>query len=324
MRSEGDKLLEAVAEVIEVGERARIPVIVSHLKASGKHNFGKVNGALRMIAEARARGVDVLADTQPYGELDRPYAAEHMMLRSCIPPWVICEAGSSASLRKRLKDVEFRKRLRHDIEERISPDWRSRVMDCILKAVQWENLVLGNTTLKKYKKFVGKSIAEIAKTLRKDPYDAYFDLLAEETVPSGALYFMLDPDDVRTVIKNPLTIMEVDATPRSRHPRMFGCFPRYLAQYVFEERLLSLEDAIRKITSYPASVIGLAKRGLIKEGYYADLVMFDAVHIEDRTSFDNVDRFPKGIKHVFVNGVSVIRNGVHLGTRPGAVLRRGQ
>lgn len=322
MRSEGDKLLEAVAEVIEIGERAGVPVQISHLKASGKQNFGKVNGALRMIAQARERGVDILVDTQPYGASGREYAAEMMWMRSCLPPWTIAEAGSYEKLQERLRDPAFRQSLERDIEEKLSPQWNSRIVDCMLKAVGWEGLVLGHTVTDKYEKFIGKSMAQIAKELGKRPYDAYFQLLSEESIPSSAFYFMLDPDDVRTVVTSPFTIPMVDVGHRFLHPRKWGCFPHYLVQYVKDEKRLSLEEAIRKITSFPAARIGLPDRGLIKLGFWADLVVLDWESLEDRTSFDAVSEHPRGIEHVFVNGSFVIRNGKHTGARPGMVVRR--
>lgn len=321
MRSEGDKLLEAVAEVLEIGEQARIPVQVSHLKASGKRNFGKVNGALCMIAEARQRGVDALVDTQPYGALDRKYAAENMWMRSCIPPWTVAAAGGFGNLQARLKDPEFRAAVRRDIEKRVSPDWHTRIVDCMLDVVGFENLVLGSTVTEKYKRLTGKSVAAIAKAFGEDPYDTYFDILCEETVASPALFFMLHPDDVRTVVTSPMTIPQTDAAPRHTHPRKYGCFPRYLTQYVRDEKLLSLEEAIRKITSFPAGRMGLADRGLVREGFWADLVVIDWENLEDRSNFDENELHPSGIEHVLVNGVAVIKNGKHTGARPGQVLR---
>lgn len=323
MRSEGDKVLEAVSEVIQIAERAGVAAQISHLKAAGQHNFGKVHSALRMIEAARARGVDVLTDTQPYGAVGRKYAAEMMWLRSCIPPWTIAKAGSYDAFREQLRNPAFRETVKRDIEERIASDWNSRVVDCMLKAVEWDGLVLGHTVTEQYRRFVGRSIAEIARELEKDPYDTYFDMLVEESIPSSAFYFMLDPEDVKTVVTSELTIPMVDVGYRFLHPRRWGCFPRFLTEYVRDERRLPLEDAIRRITSFPAGRIGLTGRGLLKQGYWADIVLFDWDRLEDRASFEGVGQYPAGIEHVFVNGVPVIRDGKHTGARPGMALRRG-
>lgn len=322
MRSEGDKVLEAVAEVIEIGERSGVAVQISHLKASGRQNFGKVNAALRMVRDARERGVDVLVDTQPYGAVGRRYAAEMMWMRSCIPPWMIAEAGSYEAFRGNLEDAAFREAVRGEIEERRSPAWNSRIVDCVLKDVGWDGLVLGHTVVEQYKQFVGKSIAEMSRELGNEPYEIYFQLLREESIPSGAFFFMLDPEDVRTVVSSPFTIPMVDVGYRFLHPRKWGCFPRYLTEYVRDTKLLSLEEAVRKITSFPAGRMGLEDRGLIKEGCWADIVVFDWNSLEDRASFDHFDQHPAGIEHVLVNGVPVIWNGKHTGARPGKVLRR--
>lgn len=322
MRSEGDKLLEAVAEVIEVGERAGVSAQISHLKAAGKANFGKVNAALRMVEKARERGIDILVDTQPYGALDRQYAAEMMWMRSCIPPWRVAEAGGFEVLREKLKDPAFRELLKQEIEERRSPNWNSFICDCMLKDVGFENLVLGQTEAKAYKRYFGKSIAQIARETKRDNYDTYFQLLIDEPIPSSALYFMLDPDDVRAVVTSPYTIPMVDVGYRFMHPRKWGCFPRYLTQYVREEKRLTLEEAIRKITSFPAGRLGLSDRGQIKEQFWADIVVFDWKTLNDCADFANFDRRPTGIPYVLVNGIAVIKDGEHTGARPGMALRK--
>jgi N-acyl-D-amino-acid deacylase len=322
MRSEGDKLLEAVAEVIEVGERASVPVQISHLKAAGRNNFGKVNDALHMVAAARQRGIDVLVDTQPYGQLDRKYAAENMWMRSCLPPWVIAEAGGFKQVQKRLADPGFREAIRLDIEEKRSVCWQNCIVDCMLEAVGWDGLVLGSSDSARFRQFVGLSVAEIADKRHIAPYEAYFDILQDETVASSALFFMMAPEDVRTVVMSQYSMPQVDAAPRHTHPRRYGCFPHYLAQYVKKSGDLSFEDAVRRITTLPASRMGLTDRGLVRVGAWADLCVLDLEALEDKADFTNINVPPSGIDHVLVNGVFVVRERRQTGARPGMVLRR--
>jgi N-acyl-D-aspartate/D-glutamate deacylase len=322
MRSEGDKLLEAVAEVIEVGERADVSVQISHLKAAGQRNFGKVHGALRMVASARDRGVDVLVDTQPYGSLDRKYAAENMWMRSSLPPWILADAGGFGEVQARLKDPKFRETIRLDIEQKRSPHWHNRIVDCMLEDVGWEGLVLGSSESPEFIPFVGLSVAEIARRRDMDPYETYFDILQEEKVASSGLYFMMDPDDVRSVVTSEYTMPQVDAAPRHTHPRRYGCFAHYLSNYVRRGGAFRLEEAVRRMTSFPAARMGLTDRGLIREGCWADLCVLDLDNLEDHTDFNNIKRPPTGIEHVLVNGVFVIKNGIHTGARPGKALRR--
>lgn len=321
MRSEGDMMLESVAEVIEIGDKAKVPVQISHLKAAGRQNFGKVHGALRMIAAARKRGIDVLADTQPYGALDKEFAAENMWMRSCIPPWFLAETGGFKNLQVRLSDPAFRESIRRDVEEKLSPFWHSRIVDCMFNDVGWDGLVLGTTDSKVFEKFVGRSIAEISEERGSDPYTTYFDILQEEPIASGALYFMMDPEDVRAVVTSEYTIPQVDAAPRHNHPRKHGCFAHYLQHYVRNGGELSLEGAVRKITSFPAARMGLTNRGLVKEGFWADLCIFDLNKLEDHTDFEHNTTSPTGFDYVFVNGVIVVKEGRHTGARPGTVLR---
>jgi N-acyl-D-amino-acid deacylase len=323
MRSEGDKVLEAVAEVIEIGEKAGVPVQISHLKAAGKRNFGKVNQALEMVQAARARGVDVLVDIQPYGPLDRTYAAENMWMRSCIPPWALAEAGGYHNFQQKLADPTFRARLRQDVEQKISPLWQSSIVDCMFENVGWEGLVLGTTSCDALKPFVGKSVAQIAQHWGKDPYDTYFDLLQmEDGVASGALYFMMDPPDVRTVVESPYAIPEIDPAPRHNHPRKYGGFVRYLVDYGAKGGAMTLEEAVRKITSFPASRLGLTDRGSIVAGQWADICVFDADALVDRANFVDTAVSPAGVVHVLVNGEFVVQDGKHTGATPGKVLRK--
>jgi len=323
MRSEGDKVLEAVAEVIEIGEKAGVPVQISHLKAAGKRNFGKVNRALEMVQAARSRGVDVLVDIQPYGPLDRTYAAENMWMRSCIPPWALAETGGYHNFQQKLADPTFRARLRHDVEQKISPLWQSSIVDCMFENVGWEGLVLGTTSCDALKPHVGESVAEIAQLWGKDPFDAYFDLLQMENgVASGALFFMMDPPDVRTVVESPYAIPEIDPAPRHNHPRKHGGFVRYLVDYGAKDGAMTLEEAVRKITAFPAARLGFTDRGSIVAGHWADICVLDADALADRANFVDTAVSPAGVVHVLVNGQFVVQNGEHTGAKPGKVLRK--
>jgi N-acyl-D-aspartate/D-glutamate deacylase len=321
MRSEGDMLLEAVAEVIEVGERAQVPVQISHLKAAGKRNFGKVQQALAQIAAARARGVDVLADTQPYGCLDRQYAAENMWMRSAIPPWFIAEAGGFKHFQERLADPAFRARIKQDVLEKKSANWRTHIVDCMLEDVGWDGLVLGSTDVPEFETYVGLSIQDIARQRNADPFDTYFDLLARERVAGSGVYFMMAPDDVRTVIKSEYAMPQVDAAPRHTHPRRYGAFAHYLQHYAKNASDLSLEEAVRKLTSMPAARMGLSDRGVARVGAWADLCVLNMDALEDRADFNRISVSPSGIDYVLVNGTTVVKDGRHTGARPGKVLR---
>jgi N-acyl-D-amino-acid deacylase len=322
MRSEGDKLLEAVAEVICIGEKAGVPVQISHLKAAGKHNFGKVHAALKLVEAARNRGVDVLVDTQPYGAVDRKYAAENMWIRSCIQPWIVAKWGGFANLRAHLGEPAVREEIKRDVEDRVSPHWRTRIVDCLFHVAGWDGLVLGSSESERFKSYVGWSIGDIAKHRGIDPYEAYFDIVQDEEIASNGLYFMMDPDDVRAVVVSPYTIPQVDAAPRHTHPRKHACFVHYLINYANNGTPLLLEEAVRKITSFPAMRMGLPDRGIVREGYWADLCVLDPNGLRDESDFRDNTRSPSGIDHVLVNGEFVVRHGRHTGSRPGKVLRR--
>jgi N-acyl-D-aspartate/D-glutamate deacylase len=316
IRGEGAELLQSINEAIEIGEKAGLPVEIFHLKAAYQPGWGKLMvEAGKRIEEARARGVDVAADMYLY-------TAGGTSLNAVIPSWAH-EGGSEAML-KRLADPAVRDRLKKEIHTG-SPGWWNIVAD----AGGWDHVVLTSTPNTEDQHFIGKNIAQIAKEWGKDPADAAFDLVARSNDRASAMYFMMDEHDIDTAVKFPWTSLGSDSsalTPargngtQLAHPRMYGNFPRLLAHYVREQHVLTLEDAIRKMTSWPADRLHLENRGAIREGMWADAVVFDLEHIRDAATYAEPTAPPEGIDYVLVNGEIVVDHGKHTGAKPGKVL----
>lgn len=316
VRGEGDNLLPAVKEAIRIGEEAGIRVEISHHKAVGEKNRGRVHETLALMEEARRRGVDVACDVYPY-------AASSTTLTACFPPWA--HRGGISALLERLRDPEMRERIRRSIVE--EGDWEN-----FLRQGKWANIRISWVKSGKNRDFVGKNLEEIARLRGVDPFTALCDLVLEEEGEVSMVVFEIDPDDVRYVVSHRLSCVGSDGVclaPRGvlgegkPHPRSYGTFPRVLARYVREDGLLTLEEAIRKMTSHPARRLGLWDRGLIAEGFAADVVILDPERVEDRATFDDPHRFPVGIEWVLVNGEVVVERGEHTGATPGTVLKRG-
>jgi N-acyl-D-amino-acid deacylase len=316
IRGEGDPLISSVREAITIGEEARIPVEISHHKAAGKKNWGKVNKTLAMIQEARDRGVDVTCDVYPY-------TAGATGLAAGIPSWA--HEGGADKLTERLKDPETRKRIRREIQKGIL-GWEN-----LIGTAGPENILI--TSCEKHRNYQGKIISELAKAKRKDPLEFIFDLLVEETARVGIVLFMIDEDDMRKVLSSEFTMIGSDASAQAPygvlgkakpHPRSYGTFVRVLGKYVRKEGLLTLPEAIRKMTSLPARKLSLWDRGLIRVGNWADLTVFDEDTIEDKATYTNPHQYPTGIKYVIVNGKIVIEGKRHTKALPGIVLRRGR
>jgi N-acyl-D-amino-acid deacylase len=317
IRGEGKELLEAVAEAITIGERAGLPVEIFHLKAAYEPGWGRLmREAGKLIDQARARNVDVAADLYLY-------TAGGTGLEATIPSWAF-EGGREALL-ERLADPETRARLKREIDTG-SPGW----WNIIEAAGGWDGVVMVNARNAENARFNGKTMTQIAKEWGKEPADAAFDLVAQGQGRVMAIYHMMSEQDIETALRFPWTSIGSDAGAARRageqdelglpHPRSYGNFPRLIARYVRERRVLTLEEAIRKMTSWPATRMRLAGRGLIKEGCWADVVVFDYDKIQDRSTYQQPLLFPEGIDYVLVNGQIVIDHGKHTGARPGHVL----
>ncbi len=317
IRGEGNELTDSIKEAIEIGERGGLPVEVFHLKAAYQPGWGRLmREAGQVIEQARDRGVDVAADLYVY-------TAGGTGLDSVIPSWA--HEGGHAELLKRLADPETRARLKKEIVTG-SPGW----WNIIEAAGSWDNVILANARNEGNARFNGKSIAQIAKDWGKEPADAAFDLVAQGDGRVTAIYHMMSEQDIETALRFPWTSLGSDSgaalNPGAMdgagltHPRSYGNFPRLIAHYVRERRVLTLEEAIRKMTSWPAMRMRLPNRGLIREGCWADVVVFDLARLQDRSTYAEPVLFPEGIEYVLVNGQVVIDHGKHTGARPGQVL----
>lgn len=326
LRFDGPKLVDGLNEAIAIGERAKLPVHVFHLKVTGQRNFGRMKEVIKLVEAARARGVRVTADQYPY-------VASSTGLTATIPPWAL--DGGADKLITRLKDPAMRARMRKDMED-VNPAWESRYQS----AGTWQNVQLaaiGRTrgaaiqNESPNRKYEGMRVAEAAKAAKKDPFDFVFDLLIEERGSVGCVYFIIDEADLTLAMKQPWVAVGSDGSSLATegplrvgvpHPRNFGTFPRVLGRYVREQKVISLEEAVRKMTSLPASILNLSDRGTIAVGKWADLVIFDPATVADKATFEDPFQYPVGIDTVLVNGNVVLDAGKHTGARPGKVLKR--
>ncbi len=318
IRGEGSELIESVNEAIEIGEKGGLPVEIYHLKAAYQPGWGTlIRRAGETIEAARSRGVDVAADMYVY-------TAGGTGLSAVIPTWA--SEGGNEKLLERLRDPAIRARLKNEIKTGSSGWW-----NIVEASGGWENIVLVSAQHEANKKFEGKNLSQIAKEWNKDPADAAFDLVEQGSGGRvSALYYMMSESDIETAIKYPWISFGSDAaasaqlvdpnTPGMGHPRGYGNFPRVLAKYVREKKVITLPDAIRKMSSWPATRLRIPSRGLIKEGMWADVVIFDLDTIEDQATYEYPFRMPKGIDYVMVNGQVVIEKGKHTGAKPGKVI----
>jgi N-acyl-D-amino-acid deacylase len=316
MRNESDSVLEAFDEAVRIGREAHIPVEIWHFKVAGKANWGRMPELIAHVNRARAEGVDVAADTYAYTAWDNGMSA-------FVPAWA--HDGGDAKLIERLKDPATRARIRKDMETP-SKDWDNEwqeiggPQDVMISSVQ-------NPALKK---FQGKRLSEIAKTWNKDPMDALFDLLIEDKAFTGCAVFGMSEPDVALALQQPWVSVDNDSSGVSPegilgeehpHPRAYGTFPRILRKYVREEKKLALEEAIRKFSALAAQRMRITDRGVLKQGMWADVVVFDPKTVRDLATFDDPNRLSEGMEYVLVNGVPVIEEGKMTGALPGKVLR---
>lgn len=317
MRDEGRDLLKAVDEAIAIGERGGLPVEIFHLKAAFQPGWGTLMAeAGKRIEAARARGVDVAADLYVY-------TAGGTGLEATIPTWA--QEGGRAALVERLKDPAIRARLAREIETGL-PGWSNMVE----AAGGWGGIVLSNAQNPANRVHEGKSIAEIAQALGKTPAETAFDLVSQGSGRVMAIFHMMSEPDIETALRFPWTSIGSDAGASTTeggqdptgltHPRAYGNFPRVIRRYVRDRGVLTLEQAIRKMTSWPATRMRLAQRGSIKEGHWADVVVFDLETLDDAATYAEPRATPRGLDYVLVNGAVVIDHGRHTGERPGRVL----
>ncbi len=312
IRSESDRLLEAVAEAVEIGEQAEVQVEVAHLKLSGYRNWEGVERLLSILEDARSRGVRVGCDQYPY-------TASATWLLAILPYWA--QEGGTKAVAERLRNAEVRTRLRKDwVENRA--EWEE-----LAGTRDWSDILVSDCRARP--EVIGQSIAEIAADEEKDPLEAAFDLIVDSQGQAMGVFFDQLEDNVRTLMRHPLVAVGSDGSAlapygsvsQSRpHPRSYGTFPRVLGRYVREEKVLSLEEAVKKMTSVTAERFGLTDRGVVREGAWADLVLFDAQTVADRATFTDPHQYPVGIPYVLVNGVVVIDQGQHTGALPGRPL----
>jgi dihydroorotase/N-acyl-D-amino-acid deacylase len=315
IRDEGDGIDAALDEAFRIGREAQIPVEIWHLKAAGKSNWGRMPEIVRRIEAARAAGIDVAADTYAYPAAFNSFSA-------IIPPWA--HDGGDKKLIERLKDPATRARIRKEMETP-GGNWNNEW----LQVTGPEGFLLCAVQNRKLLPLQGKTIAEIAKIWNKDPIDTVFDLLIEDEAFTQIAMFIMSEPDVAVALKQPWVSICNDsqgAAPTGilgeehPHPRAYGTFPRILKKYVREEHLLTLEDAIRKFTALPAGRMRLADRGVLKEGMWADVVVFDPAIVRDVATFENPNQLSEGMRFVLVNGVLVIEEGKMTNALPGMVV----
>lgn len=314
-RGAGETMMDAVKEAIEIGDKAKVSVQVSHLKAAGKRNWGKVKDALEMMEEWKDK-VEVTCDAYPY-------TASSFGLAAMLPPWM--RGGGNEKLVDRLKDPEVRKKMKKQMMEGIS-GWSSP-----LRQAGWEDTMISRSS--RMEEIEGLSMKEASKKYGKDPFEFAFDLLIKEKGGGRVIRFTMDEKDVITALSHPLSMIGSDGRAVSPHgvlgkgkphPRYYGTFPRVISRYVKQKKALTLEDAVRKMTSLPARKLGLWDRGLIKPRMRADIVIFNYNTIQDTATFSDPHKFPKGIECVIVNGSVTVDKGEHTGALPGTVLRKNR
>jgi len=316
MRSEGASEMPALAEAIRIGREANLPVEIFHLKVSGKPRWGGMKNIVAAIQLARDSGLDIAADMYPY-------TAGATALASALPPWAA--DGGVQKLLERLKDPATRARIKKELVGD-HPDWENLFYDCGGAA----GVLISSVQNPELKPFEGKTVEEVAKSWKKSPEDTLMDFVLADNAQTGAIYFMASEEDLRTGLSQPWTSIGLDAGEMSldgplyelhAHPRAMGSMPRLLGHYVRDEHLLSLETAIRKVTSLPAQREHLESRGLLKPGYFADVTIFDPATVIDHASFTKPDQLSDGIDCTIVNGQVEFEHGKLTGASAGRVLR---
>jgi N-acyl-D-amino-acid deacylase len=316
MRSEGNSLIESLDELISIAREAKIPAEVYHLKAAGQPNWPKLDQVIRKIEDARASGLTITADMYTY-------TAGATGLDASMPPWV--QEGGYKAWAERLRDPAIRERV---LREMTTP------------TDQWENLMLAAGSPDKVllvafknaalKPLTGKTLAEVAKLRGKSPEETAMDLVIEDGSRVGTVYFLMSEENVRKQIALPWVAFDSDEASQAPegpflksnpHPRAYGNFARLLAKYVRDEKVIPLEEAVRRLTLFPAENLKIKERGALRPGWFADIVVFDPAKVQDHATYDRPHQYATCMIHVFVNGVAVLQDGEHSGAKPGRVVR---
>ncbi|MEY2393885.1 MAG: N-acyl-D-amino-acid deacylase [Acidobacteriaceae bacterium] len=315
MRNESDSVLDAIDEALRIGREGHVPVEIWHIKVAGKNNWGRMPEVIAKINAARASGADVSADTYAYTAWFNDFSA-------FVPPWA--HDGGAAKLVERLKDPATRDRIRKDMLAS-SKDWDNEWQEIPGP----EAILIGIVQNPKMLPLQGKRLSDVAKLWNKDPMDALFDFLIEDPYAGVAVFGMSQPD-VTLALQQSWVAIDNDSSGTSPegilgqehpHPRAYGTFPRVLRKYVREDKALTLEDAIRKMSALPAQRLRFIDRGVLKSGMWADVVIFDPATVRDLATFDNPNQLSQGMEYVLVNGVPVIEQNKMTGALPGKVLR---
>ena len=315
MRSEGNQLFQGLDEVIRISREAGIPAEVYHIKAAGQKNWPKEDELLERIEAAQKEGLKIRANMYTY-------TAAGTGLDACLPPWT--EDGGYPALFKRLRDPAMREKIAAEV--RIDSDaWEN----LYLAAGSPEKILLVGFKSEKLKSFTGKSLAEVAKMRGKDPIETIMDLISEDESRIGTIYFLMSEENVKKELAKPWISFGSDEASQAPegvflksnpHPRAYGNFARVLGKYARNEKVITLPEAVRRLSALPATNLGLDHRGFVQDGMFADVVVFDPATIADRATFDKPHQYAVGMKHVFVNGVQVLKDGEHTGAKPGRAL----
>jgi N-acyl-D-aspartate/D-glutamate deacylase len=318
IRDEGAGVFRSVAEAIAVARGARIPVDIIHLKVADQKFWGQMKEVIAMIDKARAEGLDVRSNVYPY-------TAGQNNLRAIIPPWA--HDGGNTEMLARLRNPAKRARLKKEIREGL-PNWYNHYL---ATGGGWEGMLLVSLTSDRFKSFTGKRMSEVIRAQQgQEDVDVLFDVLLAEGGSVPCVYFHHSEDDMTLALRQPYTSIGSDGAAIANdgparltypHPRGYGTFPRILGRYVRERKVLSLEEAVRKMTSMNAAKIGLKERGSLQVGYWADVTIFDPQSIADRATYEEPHQYPVGIPYVIVNGRLVLDKGKQSGALPGQVLR---
>jgi N-acyl-D-amino-acid deacylase len=315
MRSEGNQLLEAVEELISISRDAGLPAEIYHLKAAGEANWGKLDQVIEMVEAARAEGLRITADMYNY-------TAGSTGLDAAMPPWV--QEGGYDAWAERLRDPEIRGQVAAEMVEQ-QDDWEN-----IMQGATPEGTLLVGFRNPDLRDYIGRTLAEVSEERGTSAQETAMDLVVEDGSRVQAVYFLMSEDNVKKQIALPWISFDSDAasmapeapfTDASTHPRAYGNFARLLGKYVREESVIPLEDAIRKLTSLPSTNLGISDRGMLAEGYFADVVVFDPATIIDHATFEDPHQYSTGVVHVFVNGSQVLQDGEHTDETPGRVVR---
>jgi len=315
MRSEGGRLLEALDELIRISREAKIPAELYHIKASGQQNWPKIDDLLSRIESAQKEGLKITADMYTY-------TAGGTGLDASLPPWT--QDGGYPALFKRLRDPATREKIKAEVQKPTGA-WENLYLD----AGGPEHILLAEFRSEKLKPLTGKTLAEVATMRGKDPIDTAMDLIAEDESRIGTLYFIISEDNIKKELAKPWISFGSDEASQAPegvflksnpHPRAYGNFARVLGKYVRDEKVIPIKEAIRRLSGLPATNLGLDHRGFLKEGMFADVVVFDPATIADRATYEKPHQYALGVRHVFVNGVQVLNDGEHTGAKPGRAL----